>query len=326
MNIIDYLPKDTRAIFYTDDTWISERNKGIGGSDVGTLLGMNPYKSKLKLYKEKAEGYYEDLSENVNIKKGKELEDLIRIKYVVPYFMGIGYRVIHPDVMLINPKCPHLRVNLDALAVPEIPSTPEDNIVVEIKWVSEYGEANWNGEAYFGIPAYYYAQVQAYMYTTGAKKAVLFALFDSTWTVKRYEVPFNPDFANKMATQIACFMNVNVGMKIAPKLDSTSDKAFITDYISEDTPIVNSEEMTELISEYNDVKSRIKNLEKNAKIILDNLVNKYVAGERPSSPLCKMKITKYQTSKFDTASFKESEPDLYAQYVKKVDCTKITVT
>ena len=216
-------------------------------------------------------------------------------------------------------------VNLDALAVPEIPGEPEDNIVVEIKWVSEYGEANWNGEAYFGVPAYYYAQVQAYMFATGAKKAVICALFDSSWKVKFYEIPYNADFAMKMATRITCFMNVNVAMKMAPKLDSALDKAFISDCISEDTPIIETAEMTDLISDYKELKIRIKNLEKEAKKALDELVNLYVKGNRPNSPLCKMKITNYQTSKFDTAAFKEADPDLYTQFVKKVDCTKITV-
>lgn len=34
------------------DTWLQERSKGIGGSDVATVLGLNPYKTPLKLWEE----------------------------------------------------------------------------------------------------------------------------------------------------------------------------------------------------------------------------------------------------------------------------------
>ena len=35
------------------DAWLQERTKGIGGSDVATVLGLNPYKTPLSLWEEK---------------------------------------------------------------------------------------------------------------------------------------------------------------------------------------------------------------------------------------------------------------------------------
>ena len=35
------------------DAWLLERTKGIGGSDVATVLGLNPYKTPLSLWEEK---------------------------------------------------------------------------------------------------------------------------------------------------------------------------------------------------------------------------------------------------------------------------------
>ena len=35
------------------DEWLKERTKGIGGSDVSTILGLNPYKTPLQLWEEK---------------------------------------------------------------------------------------------------------------------------------------------------------------------------------------------------------------------------------------------------------------------------------
>ena len=33
--------------------WLEQRIKGIGGSDVSSIIGMNPYKSNVDLYREK---------------------------------------------------------------------------------------------------------------------------------------------------------------------------------------------------------------------------------------------------------------------------------
>ncbi|MBK0348939.1 YqaJ viral recombinase family protein [Aerococcaceae bacterium zg-ZJ1578] len=58
--------------------WLTIRSKGIGGSDVGTLLGLNPFKSKYQLWLEKT-GQLEasDISSNVAVQIGNELENLV---------------------------------------------------------------------------------------------------------------------------------------------------------------------------------------------------------------------------------------------------------
>ena len=37
----------------SEQEWLGWRTKGIGGSDAGTVLGANPYKTKRELYYEK---------------------------------------------------------------------------------------------------------------------------------------------------------------------------------------------------------------------------------------------------------------------------------
>ena len=84
-------------IEYTSEAeWLAERTKGIGGSDAAAVLGMSKYNSPLKVYKAKVEGISKDLSDNIYIKKGKDLEALIRNQYVIPYFAEKGYAVRHP--------------------------------------------------------------------------------------------------------------------------------------------------------------------------------------------------------------------------------------
>lgn len=328
MSIIEFLPNNVSEIEYTEDTWLEERRKGIGGSDVAVVMGLNKYKSELKLYREKVEGLSEDLSDNIYIKKGKDLEDLIRIKYCAPYFKKMGYYLLHPEVILVNNDYPIFRANLDAFAVATGKlHDPAENIVVEIKWVSEYGEINWDGDEYCGVPVNYYAQVQEYMFVTGARKAIICALFDSDWTPRFYEVPYNPDFVANMVKEAKRFMEYNVGMGIPPKINSELDKDTITELLTKtkDTEVVTNEDMDEKIIQYKELKTNIKTLEKGANDILSDLTQMYLDGNRPKSPLLSMKITKVSSKKFDTAAFSEAHPDLYKQFTKESEYSRTTI-
>jgi putative phage-type endonuclease len=329
MEILDYLPKYVHKIEYTnEDEWLEERKKGIGGSDVSVVLGLNKYKSKLQLYKEKVEDFKEDMSNNVFVKKGKDLESFIRENYVAPYFKDKGYTVLHPEVILVNEAFPNLRANLDGLAVPDSGDSTQ-NIVVEIKWVSEYSEDNWDNDDYFGIPVNYYAQVQEYMLVTSADKAVVCALFDSDWTVKYYEIPFSYDFCEKMVHEVNTFMDTNVMFKIPPSVNCALDKNFILDSLNNTKnailPLEEDDSMTELIIRYKEYKSNIKTLEKICNDTLSELTEKYLKGLVPSSPLHSIRMTVCKSTKFDTNRFKEEHPELYKEYLTTSEYTRTTI-
>ena len=324
--ILKYLPSYITPVYYTEETWLAERRKGMGGSDVAVVMGLNKYKSELRLYKEKVEGLAEDLSENVFIKKGKDLEDLIRLKYCTPYLDEKGYVLLHPDVILTNDNDPIFRANLDGFAVPKyFVDNYEDNIVVEIKWVSEFGESNWNGDEYYGVPANYYAQVQEYMYVTGARKAIVCALFDSNWKVQFYEIPFNADFVCKMIEETYRFMNNHVACKIPPKLNAGLDKEFITEAVKTVSPTYEEPEMNEKIVLYKELKTNIATLTDAANGILSDLTEMYLKGGRPTSPLLRIKISAVHSKRFDAKSFEEAHPDLYKQFIKESEYTRTTV-
>ena len=57
--------------FSNEEDWLELRKKGIGGSDIGAIMGLNPHSSPLKIYRQKVEDFKEDLSNNVFVKKGK---------------------------------------------------------------------------------------------------------------------------------------------------------------------------------------------------------------------------------------------------------------
>jgi putative phage-type endonuclease len=311
----------------TEDEWLEERAKGIGGSDAAAVLGMSKYTSPLKLYRIKLGELKQDLSDNVYVKKGKDLEAMIRNQYVAPRFAEMGYTVVHPQQIFVSKKTPWLRANCDAIAVPIDPArqTFSENIIIEIKWVSEWGEANWYGEDYLGVPPEYYAQVQHYMLTTGARKAVICALFDKSWEMHYFEIPFDVKFAEHLSEETYKFYNFHMMMKIPPKVDAIIDKEDALELLKKDTveTIVGDPLFENLLTGYMSEKADANFHTKNADALMKQISALYLEGHR--SETYRMNIGIYTRVGFNTAKFAEDHPELYEQYLQTSEYTRTTV-
>jgi putative phage-type endonuclease len=327
INVKEYnLGDNVEFLSYTsEEEWHKLREGGIGGSDAGAILGINKYVSPLKLYKIKTKEYVEDVSDNVYIKKGKDLESFIFNNHVIPDMSKRGYRAVHPEHVFINNQFPWLRANCDGLAIKDtLISTPDENIVVEIKWVSEWAEVNWNSDEYLGIPASYYAQVQHYMLVTGARKAILYALFDRTWEVKTYEIPFNYSFASNLVAKTKEFYT-NIQNKIPPAISATLDKEFISEYVSKmPAHITVSEEMSQQISEYLALKKDADALDKEITKKYDEIMERYLNGERPNEHF-KITVSACKKSGFDSKKFAIEHPTVYEEYKTVSEYTRTVI-
>lgn len=318
-------PKLKTLHFDNEVDWDELRTKGIGGSDIGALMGLNKYSSPLMVYRQKVEGWKQDLSNNANIKKGKELENLILTNYVNPLVSSKGYVVGKPDFMIVNDDIPYFRANVDGIAYK--PGTPHtENIIIEIKWISEWAEVNWNGPEYNGVPASYYAQVQLYMAVTGAKGALICGLFDKNWEFKTYWIPRDEMFIMGMKSVGKKFYEYNMVMKIPPMVSSDVDKEEVIK-ISKTAPkpTVPDSEMSKTVEEYLELSKKIKELEREKSKCNDILLEGYKNGHYPDNPDHSLKLATITRHSFNSTKFKEEQPALYEQYCEDSESTRFTV-
>jgi putative phage-type endonuclease len=322
---LDSNTKLVTVSFTTDEDWLELRTKGIGGSDIGAIMGLNPYSSPLKIFKQKVEGYKEDLSNNTFVKKGKELENLILTNYVKPYFKNLGYEVGKPDFMIINSDYPFFRANVDGIAFNNSKDYKE-NIIVEIKWVSEWAEVNWNKPEYNGIPPSYYAQVQEYMLVTGAQNAIVCALFDKDWEMNYFVVPRDEMFISEMINKGRDFYQYNMIMKMPPKLSYELDKKEVAESIklAPETKVP-SAEMTKYVEMYLANGEKIKKAEEVQAQIKDIILDLANKGFCPDSKDHKVKTSVVTSHKFNSSKFKEDNPELYEQYCEDSESPRITI-
>ncbi|OVE45694.1 YqaJ viral recombinase family protein [Chromobacterium violaceum] len=157
----------------TREEWLALRNTGIGGSDAGTVLNVNPYKTPLQLYLEKrGEIEAEDISDKLAVKAGIGLEDFV----AQLYSEQTGRRVERCNTMLRHPKHSWMLGNLDRL-VWEGDKRPQFKGEIRTKRGLEcktalgrfIDKSAWGPDGSDEVPMPYLAQCQHYMAVTDAE-------------------------------------------------------------------------------------------------------------------------------------------------------------
>ncbi len=92
--------------------WLKERSKGIGGSDAACILGLNPYKTNVELWKEKTgRAKAQDISQKSCVIYGKKAEEYLRELFILDYpEYLLTYREFD---ILTNIEHPFIRCTLD---------------------------------------------------------------------------------------------------------------------------------------------------------------------------------------------------------------------
>ena len=129
--------------------------KGIGSSDISSILGCNPFKTQLQLWAEKTgEVEPKDLSDNQAVEWGTRLERTVSKKFAEDH----DVKLIAYKKRFVHPRYDFLSCELDNI----IAGTDE---IVEIKTVNAWAWKAW--EKPDELPAYVIAQV---MFALGLSK------------------------------------------------------------------------------------------------------------------------------------------------------------
>lgn len=169
-----------------------ERMKYIGGSDISAIMGMNRWKTPLKLWLEKTgEAKPDDLSKVEAVQLGIELEEFVAQKFA----RESGKQVRKQSKMYVHPDYDYMVAHIDRLI------TGEDEIL-ECKTCSAYKSGEWED----GIPQEYILQVQWYLGITGRRKAYIAVLIGGQ-SFKYKEIEFDKELFDVMVERAIEFWN-----------------------------------------------------------------------------------------------------------------------
>ena len=134
--------------------WHAERSKGIGGSDMAAVMGLNPWKTPYEVWLGKT-GRVKPWEGNIESEKmtiGKEIEDFIASQYTRLF----GRKTRRVNKFKTCDQYPFIGGSVDRVFQDEQHGTG----ILEFKNVSAESFRNTFAG---GVPDYYFIQVQTYM-------------------------------------------------------------------------------------------------------------------------------------------------------------------
>lgn len=247
-----------RINFNSEKEWLEYRKNSLGGSDLGTLFGINQYSTLAKLVLSKLEVTEEPekLEFNPFASMGKLLEPVIFDKFVKKKFENAVHITSDNPFIYTNDNFPGAHATLDGII--------ENEAIIEIKFVSFYGTNKWidkNGE--IKVPEEYNLQIQQYMSIMELPKTYVFAYFQNTGECKIIEVEHDIELAEKIKTRIAQFWNEDLY-----KNENHIREAEIVK--------IDEELLAQLKSHEIDEKQAIRRY----KEVEDQILNRYVVGSK----------------------------------------------
>lgn len=192
--------------------WRERRKLGIGGSDAGAIIGVNPYRSPLAVWCDKT-GRSDDIEPNEFMEWGNRLEAIVTAKFAE----------IHPDMlvhrvngMIVSRERPWQFANIDR----RIREADGSSAVLEVKTAGALNADHWKS----GPPPTYVAQVTHYLAVTGWQRGYIAVLIGGN-DYREYTIRPSAEEIAFITKSERVFWEDFVQTNTMPKMVGLSDEA-----------------------------------------------------------------------------------------------------
>lgn len=293
----------------TEQDWQEYRQgqKGIGGSDVSTILGLNPYKSAFSLWLEKTGQAEKSKLENQYIEWGNLLEPVIRSKFA----SVTGFEVKENPYVLEHDTYNFMVANIDGEV---FDSEMGEWGVLEIKTANDRLKNEWLD----GPPNHYHLQIQHYLAVMEYNYAYVACLIGGNHFV--YFKILRDDYViDKIITAEKEFMRM-VEERQAPEITGhPSDSAWLSEKYSTDNGDTSElrADLEVLALRYGEIQAKTKALQEEADYIKNHIKLEAQDFKILESEAVKISMPTVKKVSFDSKAFSADYPELYEQYKTK---------
>lgn len=295
--------------------WLQLRRRGIGGSDASVIMGVNPYRSILQLWEEKTGKIPVIDNGNEYTYWGNVMEPIIRKEFM----KRTGLKVRQKHAMIFHPDYPYIFADVDGIVTDE----RGEKCIFEAKTASQYKEEQWEN----GVPEEYVLQVQHYLAVCGMDKAYVAALIGGNrfvfHTIFRDEQLIGELLCREKAFWEGCVLT-----DIRPEADdSKATEEYLNNKYSKTVPdtIQLDDSMKEVLTEYTEVNTRLKELEKQKTGLANQIkaaLEEHEKGEVDGTVVSWKKIDREQV---DRERLRREQPELYREYSNISSYRKLSV-
>lgn len=258
--IIDMLPncRILSKIRQEDDyeAWKAVRSRGVGGSEIGAIMGVSKFATPRTVYLRKTMRYDENLDESA-MKEWLEWGHLLEPVVAKKFTMVTGHEVMESPATLCHKDYQWALANIDRFIVDQY-GAPFG--ILECKTAHQRMLDDWeNGEFY----ASYLYQVNWYLGITGLKYGAIACLVGGR-RFFHYEFFFDEELFKRQLAAGNTFWNYNVKELIEPELtgadaDTNLVKGMYTKVEKTEIALSDAEELARF---YKAGKQQLKDLEK----------------------------------------------------------------
>lgn len=287
----------------SNEEWLRLRKTGIGGSDAGSICGVNPFGSPMKVYYDKTSSNIEEL-DNEAVRQGHDLED-----YVAQRFMeATGLKVRRSNFMYRSTEYPFMIADVDRLVIGE-------DAGLECKTASAYNTDKWKDG---NIPLHYIMQCYHYMAVTGKRVWYIAAvILGREFTYRRLE--WDDALISQMTAAEQYFWKNHVEKGIMPDPDGSKAcdevlrQYFHTARKSVEIELVGFDEKLDrraaLLEQIAPLQQELNQIEQEVKLYMKD-------NETASSSRFKVMWSSVEKTSLDTKRIKLEKPEIYQEYAK----------
>ena len=285
---------------------LHDRRKGIGGSDIGIIMGCQEDttaafkgKSIVDIYLSKVDPLYENKI-NDSMAFGNHIEEFI----VRMFETKTGWSVVRENATRKSTTHPILIGNIDGFI-------PTVNAVLEVKNVDPSKAWLWGEDGSDEIPEYYLYQCAHYAHVYNVQKVYIAAYFGGA-RFKIYLFERNMDLEKIIINKAEKFWADHVEKRVPPKPEDYEDCSKVYASSIAKSEHVADQDIQESINELISVQASIKDMSEK-----ENSLKTKICSAMESNEILlsmngdKLATWKTQTAKrIDTAKLKAEYPDI----------------
>ena len=288
------------------EDWLKARQMGIGGSDASAVAGLNPWKSAMQVYIDKKEENPKEIH-SFRMELGNKLEQTVADIFTEQK----GLKTRNVNGLLRNPKYPFATANIDRAIVGE-------KAFLECKTTNSYAAKDWEDGK---IPINYEIQCYHYMAVTGAEHCYIAALIGNQDFVI-YKIERDEETINQLMAIEKEFWEENVLKDVLPDPDGSyvCGKFLDEKYKNVNDDTVNLsyvKDSDNLLNRYEEIKSDIKDLEKEKNIIEQIFKEELKEAQRGTVGDRVVTWKAQERVSIDSKKLKEELPEIAEKYSKK---------
>ena len=288
--------------YANDDDWHTLREKRIGGSDIGAILGVNPYKSIIDVYIDKTEGstfkgnnatHWGHMLEGTIIKEFASRHKELQV-FDAPFSIVDNFLIANLDAVLRDKENGSFGV-------------------LEIKTTSLWNKKEWEEDT---IPQSYYAQVQHYLMLSGYKFAYVAVLIGGQ-EYKEFKVERSEEDIALIREKATEFYKENILKQIPPMPDGSD--AYM-DYLKKKALDVENDEVIEFsyleekAQKVKDIGKEINSLKKEQDLLKEQIMLELINNGTQKGVAGKLKFNIQVKKSPDFEAMIKADQKLVEQY------------